>query len=69
MLWYETVSVCWILAFLPGFLLLHLTAMRPARGDDETLEIAGANRKFSDTLAEMLKAARLAGRPRRREDV
>ena len=44
---------CLAAAFLPAFLLVHLTAVRGVGGTDHYLFVAGAHREFVAALTEL----------------
>jgi hypothetical protein len=44
--WLFGVAGCWMLVFLPTFLIVHLTAMRPTGGNRKSLVLSGASREF-----------------------
>jgi hypothetical protein len=50
--WVFTVGLCWLLLYLPAFLVVHLTSTRPIRGDRTWLELSGVNREFATSNLE-----------------
>jgi hypothetical protein len=44
--WTFVVAICWLLLFLPLFLVVHLASMRPIAHSPESITLAGASRKF-----------------------
>jgi hypothetical protein len=44
--WVFALGGCWMLVFLPTFLLVHLTATRPTGGNRKSLRLSGASREF-----------------------
>jgi hypothetical protein len=44
--WTFVVAVCWLLVFLPAFLIVHLASTRPIARSPESITLAGAHRKF-----------------------
>ena len=45
--WLFGVAACWMLVFLPTFLVLHLAACRPTGGSRKALVLSGASREFA----------------------
>ena len=45
------VAGCWMLVFLPAFLVLHLSATRPTGGDRKSLVLSGASREFAAAVS------------------
>jgi len=45
------VAGCWVLLYLPTFLILQLTATRPTGRTRKSLKISGASRKFAAAVA------------------
>ena len=45
--WLFGVAGCWMLVFLPTFLVLHLAACRPTGGSRKSLVLSGASREFA----------------------
>ena len=45
--WVFGVGACWMLRFLPLFLIVHLSAMRPTGGNRKLLKLSGVNREFA----------------------
>jgi hypothetical protein len=50
--WLFGVAGCWMLVFLPTFLVLHLSAMRPTGGNRRLLVLSGASREFAAAVDE-----------------
>jgi hypothetical protein len=50
--WLFGVAGCWMLVFLPAFLILHLSATRPTGGNRKSLVLAGASREFAAAVNE-----------------
>ena len=48
--WLFAVGGCWLLVFLPAFIILHLAAMRPIGGNRQSLVLAGASRAFAAAI-------------------
>ncbi len=48
--WLFGVAGCWMLVFLPAFLVLHLSATRPTGGNRKSLVLSGASRDFVAAL-------------------
>jgi hypothetical protein len=48
--WVFGIFACWILVFLPAFLIVHLAAMRPTGGNRKALILSGASREFAQAL-------------------
>ena len=48
--WLLGVGACWMVLFLPTFLVLHLSATRPTGGRRKTLTLSGASRQFADAV-------------------
>ena len=44
--WLFGVLACWMLVFLPTFIIVHLIAMRPTGGSRKSVVLSGANKKF-----------------------
>jgi hypothetical protein len=44
--WTFVVAICWLLFFLPAFLVVHLASMRPLANNSKSITLAGASRKF-----------------------
>jgi hypothetical protein len=44
--WTFVVAICWLLFFLPAFLLVHLASTRPIASSPDSITLAGASRKF-----------------------
>ena len=49
--WLLGVAGCWMLVFLPGFLLVHLTAMRPTGGSRNSVVLSGASQTFASAVS------------------
>jgi hypothetical protein len=49
--WLFGVAGCWLLIYLPAFLIVHLRAVRPTGSDPESVVLAGASREFADAVA------------------
>lgn len=45
--WMFGVAGCWMLVYLPVFIVLHLSSTRPVGGDRNSLSLAGASDKFA----------------------
>jgi hypothetical protein len=50
--WTFIVAICWLLLFLPAFLVVHLLSTRPIASSPESITLAGASRKFAAALNE-----------------
>jgi hypothetical protein len=50
--WLFGVAGCWMVLFLPAFLIVHLRAVRPAGNAGNTVSIAGVHREFLESLNE-----------------
>jgi hypothetical protein len=48
--WLFAVAACWMLAFLPAFIIVHLAAMRPTRSTRKSLVLSGASREFAEAV-------------------
>jgi len=48
--WTFMVAICWLLFFLPAFIVVHLASMRPTVKDDDSLTLSGASRQFIDAF-------------------
>jgi hypothetical protein len=48
--WLFGVAGCWMLFFLPVFILLHLSALRPTASDRHSVTLSGASRPFAEAL-------------------
>jgi hypothetical protein len=48
--WTFVVAICWLLFFLPAFLVVHLVSTRPIASDLETITLAGGSRQFVAAL-------------------
>jgi hypothetical protein len=48
--WLFGVVACWILVFLPAFIIIHLAAMRPTGGNRKSLVLSGASRQFASAI-------------------
>jgi hypothetical protein len=48
--WTFVVAICWLLVFLPTFLIVHLASLRMIASSPESVTLAGANRKFVAAL-------------------
>ena len=44
--WLFGIAACWMLVFLPTFLVVHLGATRPTGGNRKSLVLSGASRDF-----------------------
>jgi hypothetical protein len=49
--WLFVVAGCWLLIYLPLFMIVHLRAVRPTRNDRESVVLSGASRDFRDALS------------------
>jgi hypothetical protein len=52
--WFFGVAACWMLVFLPMFLILHLGAVRPTGGGSRYLILSGAHPRFVEALEDDL---------------
>jgi hypothetical protein len=50
--WMFGVGACWMLVFLPTFLIVHLSATRPTGGNRKQLRLSGVSREFVAALKE-----------------
>jgi hypothetical protein len=50
--WLFGVAGCWMLVFLPAFIIVHLAAMRPTRRTRRSLVLSGASRGFAAAVEE-----------------
>ncbi|HMF11159.1 MAG TPA: hypothetical protein VKE94_02605 [Gemmataceae bacterium] len=50
--WTFIVAICWLLFFLPAFMVVQLASTRPIASDPESITFAGASRKFAAALGE-----------------
>jgi hypothetical protein len=48
--WIFGVIGCWVIVFLPAFIVVHLAAMRPTGGGRRMLVLSGACREFADAV-------------------
>jgi hypothetical protein len=48
--WLFGIAGCWMLVFLPTFLVVHLAAMRPTGGNRRSLVLSGASREFASAI-------------------
>jgi hypothetical protein len=48
--WLFGVGGCWMLVFLPSFIIVHLAAMRPTGGNRRFLVLSGASHQFAAAL-------------------
>jgi hypothetical protein len=48
--WIFGIGACWLLIYLPSFLIVHLTAMRPTGSNRKSIVLSGASRDFEDAL-------------------
>jgi hypothetical protein len=48
--WLFGVGACWMLVFLPAFLVLHLSATRPTGGNRKSLVLSGTSREFASAV-------------------
>ena len=51
--WTFIIAICWLLFFLPAFLVVQLAATRPIASNPESITFAGASRKFASALNEL----------------
>jgi hypothetical protein len=61
--WLFAVGAFWMLAYLPAFLVVHLSATRPTGGDREVLVLSGASRGFAAVLCDERGRAKPAAAP------
>lgn len=50
--WLFGVAGCWMLVFLPAFLVLHLSATRPTGSNRKSLKLSGASQEFAAAINE-----------------
>jgi hypothetical protein len=50
--WTFIVAICWLLFFLPAFLMVHLASTRAIASDLESITLAGASRGFVSAFKE-----------------
>jgi hypothetical protein len=50
--WTAALGICWLLIFLPAFLVVHLSATRPTGGNRKMLRLSGVSREFVAALKE-----------------
>jgi hypothetical protein len=65
--WLFGVGGCWLLLFLPTFLVVHLAATRPTGGNRKSLALSGVSREFKVAVEEgtiRAKPGATADRPR-----
>ncbi len=48
--WLFGVAGCWMVVFLPLFLIVHLSATRPTGGNRKSLVLSGASQEFTDAI-------------------
>jgi len=48
--WTFIVAICWLLIFLPAFLVVQLASTRPIASDSESITFAGGSRGFATAL-------------------
>lgn len=62
--WMFGAAGCWMLVYLPAFLVLHLSAMRPTGGTGKSLALSGVSQEFADAVDKeraRIKAGAAAG--------
>ena len=55
--WLYGVGGCWMLLFLPSFIVLHLMATRPTGGNRKSLFLSGASREFAIAVKKLADRA------------
>lgn len=50
--WIFGIAACWMLVFLPAFIIVHLASVRPIGRTRKSLVLGGASRKFVSAIAD-----------------
>ena len=48
--WIFNIAACWLLIYLPSFLIVHLTAMRPTGSNRKSIGFSGASVDLENAL-------------------